>query len=82
MHAPSELLLGGGVEAAQIHVLLFRVVLSTAALIRMEGKTEKGIEPQMGIIMGLFWNGSRLMEVERRRTMEGKEKVVELSFQI
>lgn len=75
MHAPSELFLGGGVEAAQIHVLLFRV-LSTAALIRIEEKMEKGIERQVGIIMGLFWNGSRLMEIERRRMMEEKEKVL------
>jgi hypothetical protein len=41
MHAPSELLLGGGVEAAQIHVLLFRVVLSTAALIRISTAKEQ-----------------------------------------
>ncbi|KAJ6132070.1 hypothetical protein N7471_007285 [Penicillium samsonianum] len=75
MHAPSEQFLGGGVEAAQFHVLLFRV-FSVVAPIKIEGKMEKGIERQVGIIMGLFWDGTRLMEIERRRTTEEKEKVV------
>ena len=82
MHAPSELFLGGGVEAARSHMLLFRV-FSTAAPIRIEGKIEKEIERQVGIIMRLFWSGWRLMESERRRTMEEKEKwSSRIAFQI
>lgn len=73
VHAPSEPFLGDGLETARLLVLLFRVFFP-AAPIRIEGKTEKEIEQRVGIIMWLFWDGARLMEIERRRTTEEKEK--------
>lgn len=76
MHAPSEPFLGSGVEAAGLHVPLFRI-FSPAAPIRLEGKMEEEIEQQVGIIMGLFWDGAKLMQIEKRRTREKKQKMVE-----
>lgn len=43
---------------------------------RIEGKMEKEIERQVGIIMGLFWDGVILMETERRRRQERRKKAV------
>ena len=37
---------------------------------------EKEIERQVGIIMGLFWDGVILMEIERRRRQERRKKAV------
>lgn len=56
---------------------------STAAPIRIEGKMEKEIERQVGIIMELFWDGVVLMEIEGAEyRRESKGGQIKLSFQI
>lgn len=74
MHAPSEPFLGGGVKTAWLHVLPFCVFFSSCTHKNRRDDGEKQIEQQLGIIMGLIWDGARLIENERRRTTEEKEK--------